>query len=100
MQLKGDSVRVTGGATGIGRGLAEALHRSNNKVVIAGRREESLAAVAHASPEISCVRVDLADPSSIQRFCQEVADQDPGLNVLRNSAGLQQVEEIDAVLAG
>jgi short-subunit dehydrogenase involved in D-alanine esterification of teichoic acids len=59
-----------------------------------------LAAVAHASPDIGCVRVDLDDPSSIQRFCQEVADQRPSLNFVRNNAGLQQVEEIDAVLAG
>jgi uncharacterized oxidoreductase len=94
MNLTGNTILVTGGGSGIGRGLAEALHRAGNRVVIAGRRLDVLRAVADANPGIEYLRLDLAEPDSISRLAAELADRHPGLNVLVNNAGVMQTEDL------
>jgi uncharacterized oxidoreductase len=94
MQMTGNTILVTGGGTGIGRGLAESFHRLGNRVVIAGRRAEPLQEVAAANPGIEYLLLDQGDAADIQRFIAELASRYPDLDVLVNNAGIQRVEDL------
>lgn len=94
MNLTGNTILVTGGGSGIGRGLAEALHRAGNRLVIAGRRLDALRAVAEANPGIEYLRLDLAAPDSIGRLAAELQRRHPDLNVVVNNAGVMPIEDL------
>jgi uncharacterized oxidoreductase len=94
MQMTGNTVLVTGGGTGIGRGLAESLHRLGNQVIIAARRSEPLRAVAAANPGMQVASLDQGDTADIRRVAMELTDRYRDLNVLVNNAGIQRVEDL------
>lgn len=94
MKVTGNTIFITGGGSGIGRGLAEALHKSGNQVIISGRRKERLVEVANANPGMHWVELDIEDPASISRVADRIIAEYPKLNVLINNAGIMQIDDV------
>jgi uncharacterized oxidoreductase len=88
MKLTCNTILITGGGSGIGKGLAEALHKQGNKVIISGRRRAQLDAVAKANPGIEVVELDVSSPSHIVEVSKKLIKAHPKLNVLINNAGI------------
>src|ERR1700694_1768484 len=104
MILTGNTILITGGGSGIGRGLAESLHNRGNLVIISGRRRSHLETTTKANPGMVSVELDLQDPKSIASVAKKLIAQYPKLNVLINNAGIMQIDDAagiidDAVLA-
>ncbi|GAB7070029.1 SDR family oxidoreductase [Mycobacterium hodleri] len=96
MHWTDDTILITGGGSGIGAGLAAALHRAGNQVVIAGRRREALHAVARRHPGIAYLPLDQSDAGAVRTFADEVLKRHPRLNVLINNAGIVRTEDLHA----
>ena len=94
MKSSGNTILITGGGTGIGRALAEALHALDNKVILAGRRKEALDATTAANPGMASIQLDVEDPAAIRAFAAQVTEQHPALNVLINNAGIMRPENL------
>ena len=98
MNLTGNTIFITAGGSGIGRGLAEALHKRGNKVIISGRRKGHLDAVVKANPGIEAVELDIADPESIKAVTKNLIAKHPDLNVLINNAGIMEPDRAAGVI--
>lgn len=96
MQPTGNTILITGGGTGIGRGLAEAFHKAGNHILLAGRRASVLEDTVRANPGMRAMPFDIANPDDFQRFVAEVNAEFPALNVLINNAGIMQNENLKA----
>ncbi len=78
---------VTGGASGIGRGVAEAFHAAGDRVVIA---DVSARAAHDVAGELGAehVELDISDPGSVDAALAFVTDRFGPVDVLVNNAGL------------
>jgi NAD(P)-dependent dehydrogenase (short-subunit alcohol dehydrogenase family) len=82
---------VTGGAGGIGRGIAQALLEEGAKVVIADIEQPVLdKAVAELSPlgDVSGILTDVSDFASVEALAQGVYDRHGACHLLFNNAGV------------
>jgi uncharacterized oxidoreductase len=82
MKMTGNTILITGGGSGIGRGLAEAFHKLGNQVIIAGRRAAALQAATSANPGMRFVTFDIDSKTSIRELAAKLDGDFPSLNVV------------------
>lgn len=94
MKLSGNTIFIVGGTSGIGRGLAEALHQRGNRVIVGGRRQALLDELTAQHPGMEGVAIDLQDSGSIESAAAKVKQDFPALNVLMVNAGIARFEDL------
>ncbi len=94
MNPTGNTILITGGGSGIGRGLAEELHKLGNHVVIAGRRQKVLEETAAANAGMSWMVLDIEQASGIRSFAPELLAKFPRLNAVIHNAGIMRPETL------
>ncbi|GAB3046355.1 glucose 1-dehydrogenase [Stenotrophomonas tumulicola] len=92
-RLAGNVVIVTGAGSGIGETAARAFARDGARVVLVGRREAPLAAVADAiqatGGEALVVASDVSDADDVNAVIARTIDQFGQLDHVFNNAGIQ-----------
>jgi NAD(P)-dependent dehydrogenase (short-subunit alcohol dehydrogenase family) len=87
--LAGKVAIITGGARGLGRGMAELFAEEGARVVIADLREEEGRALAQALGETARYRqADVSDRVSVQALVDFAVSEFGGLDAICNNAGL------------
>ncbi len=83
---------VTGGGTGIGKGIALALAREGAQVVVCGRRLAPLQAVVKTMTESGgkglAVEADISQESDVERLVKATLDAYGAVDILVNNAGI------------
>jgi short-subunit dehydrogenase len=91
MNINGKRVLITGGSSGIGLAIAEALLAKGAKLVITGRRADTLAQAVqelqHTGSPIYSVSADVATPEGRTATIKQAVDRLGGLDILVNNAG-------------
>lgn len=95
MQMNGNTILITGGGSGIGRGLAEAFHQEGNKVIITGRRKQQLDETTAANPGMISAVVDVADARAVRSFANSLKSDYPSLNAVIHNAGIMKPESLE-----
>ncbi|XKE46435.1 SDR family oxidoreductase [Halomonas organivorans] len=101
-ELDGRVALVTGGSSGLGRAMAEALAAAGARVVVAARRREALeasvAAIEGEGGQAAALVADLADPAALEDVAQRAVESFGPVTILVNAAGVnlrQPIEEVD-----
>ncbi len=91
-RLDGQVAVVTGGGTGIGRGVAAALAQAGARVVVCGRRAEPLTevveAIRAAGGEALAVTADVSDEADAEALITAALERFGPLDILVNNAGI------------
>lgn len=92
MRLQNKIAIVTGGGTGIGRGIALMFAKEGAKVVVAGRRieplNETVSAIQSAGGEALAVKTDVSLLEQVEAMVKQTIDKYGRVDILVNNAGV------------
>jgi len=91
--LTGKVALITGSSQGIGFALAEGLAEAGAKIILNGRDEKKLIAakkkLQQKYEDTSYLSFDVTDYDSVERKIAQYFDQNSGIDILINNAGMQ-----------
>jgi uncharacterized oxidoreductase len=90
LDIDGNTVLITGGATGIGLALAEKFVEAGSEVIVCGRRRSRLQDAKRKLPAIHTRQCDVSVESERQDLLHWTITHFPHLNMLVNNAGIQR----------
>ena len=90
--FKGKKILVTGGGTGLGRGMAERLLALGAEIAICGRRRSVCEATAEElmkthGGEVKSYGVDIRDAAAVEAMVEEIFRDGPLTSLVNNAAG-------------
>ena len=92
-------VLITGGASGIGLGLARRVAARGDRVAICDADDEALARVRHAHPEFIAAHANVTDEAQMEAFFADVERAWDGVDVVCANAGTGgpagRIEDLD-----
>ena len=114
IDFKNSKVLITGGGTGIGRGLAARFLKEGSEVLVTGRDSQKLELAARELPGLQVLVNDIGKAADRATLAARLLEKMPGLNIVINNAGIQRrvslaadtaawperQAEIDILLAG
>ena len=95
MNLRDNTILITGGATGIGLALAKKFLELGNTVLICGRDEQKLTETKKQYPTLHTLRCDIRSSEDRSVLAAHVGKNFPNLNVLINNAGIYETYRFD-----
>lgn len=87
MDLRNNTILITGGTSGLGFEFAKQFLALGNTVLITGRDAAKLAHTEHLLPQVHTFQSDVSNPAAIRQLYEQVVGQFPALNILINNAG-------------
>lgn len=96
MQFTDRKILITGGNSGIGEALAEALQAIGNRLIITGRNPASLKQTLERNPTMAGYVLDVTDTKASTEFAQQVLVDHPDLSAVILNAGIMEAEDYTA----
>ena len=89
MSLSGQVALVTGGGTGIGKAIAQAMHKEGAKIIIVGRKEEILKeAQAELGSDVEMMTCDVTQEGQVKKVYENIMSNHGKIDILINNAGM------------
>jgi uncharacterized oxidoreductase len=90
MKLTGNTILITGGASGIGEEMTKQLLKRQNTIIVTGRSQAKLDKIKKQFPEVHTIKSDVSQIGEIQSLFTQVTKDFPNLNILINNAGIMK----------
>ena len=91
MNISGNTILITGGATGIGLSMAEIFLNSGNDVIVCGRREDKLVEAKNKVRGVHTKVCDISVPENRVLLAEWVISTFESVNMMINNVGIQRM---------